>query len=186
MLILSGHARTRAAERFPNVNIEEELDMDTIVQLGGQRGTSRAYLTKSEVVLIVEENTVTTVLTKNLYIGNMAARTGRLIIDSDTPIVKGFGKKKNKKDYCDDTYAAASREEKELDEKKKKEKQDKLNNRMKAIAIKDAEDDILNHRTTDSSKQARHKRLKEQGFTCKAREIYETYYRINKKYDSFC
>lgn len=73
MFTFSFHAKQQAQLRFPKVNIYRELK--DLVELGGQRGNSKAYLTKSDMVLIVEDNSIiVTVQTKQMYFGNVAMK----------------------------------------------------------------------------------------------------------------
>lgn len=68
----SSHATIKHAQEFPHIDICEELK--TAVLMGGQVGVSKAYLCKSNVVVIMETNTIITILTYEHYVANMQMR----------------------------------------------------------------------------------------------------------------
>lgn len=191
----SSHAYDQVEERFPGLNIHDELD--DLILLGGQCGDSKAYLTKSDAVIIVEKDKiVVTVMAKNMYMANMASKVSCRSMDCSVllpsaPLVKNLkpapltyfekqqlkaeGDQKKKANLA--KVAAQRQLEKEQKEKQASlDRKAKLKEILRPLAEKDLADDTNNQKQPYETKKERHAKLKELGHSGAARELYESIY----------
>lgn len=191
--VFSYHATQQAAKRFPNIDIHSELN--DLVLLGGQCGDSKAFLTKSDVVIIVEEGKViSTVMSKNMYMANMAAKTN-LDHSALLPSVSKASKKlksppltyeekrrikavnaENQRIKLQEITNQRQLEKEEREKKESAERKAQLRTILSPLAEKDFLEDVSTHKLPYETKKERHAKLKEMGFGNKAREIYESIY----------
>ena len=143
----SWHAKKRWEERFPQINILEELK--TAVLFGGQYGKSEAFLCNCGAVVIIEGKEIITVLTKDQYIANQLARNGSInykYFISPTPIAEAEAEQKT------------SREKEE----------EELENELRPIAMRHIE----SGKTGYEYMRERNTELKNLGYTISKRRFY--------------
>lgn len=166
-LVVSGHALDRASERFPNIDIQAEIN-GHLTELGGQAGDSKAYLTSSDVVIIVKDGTVLTVMSHDMYLANVytnlpSLRCKLALCDAvrKSPKLSTTDEVK----LSPESVAVITNERREA-----------LTQEVREYAKKHLKDDIENQVAPIDSRKARHALMKSLGYTCKARKIYEEEY----------
>lgn len=189
----SGHARAQAELRFPTIDIENELD--NLVELGGQAGDYKAYLTKSDIVLIVsKDQTVVTVMPKSMYMANMAAKCRIDHAALLKPITVDEVKRKEHKmevarerarlarekesirqqDICNKLVAQREKAQREKEERARL--VEKWMAEVKQIAIMDVEHDFNNNLSMMDTLKDRRQKIKDLGYNSKMRSRYEALY----------
>jgi len=188
--VFTDHAYEQVAERFPGLRIHDELD--DLILLSGQIGDSKAYLTKSDAVIIVErDKVVVTVLTKNLYMANVASRTTmdcsallprKSVKLKPAPLTYEEKRRINalnaerKKAELNQSISQQQLEREQKERRDSIERKTKLREELRPLAEKDFQDDVLNHKLPSETKKDRHAKLKLAGHANKARDIYESIY----------
>lgn len=96
---VSNHALERWEERFPSKTLEDfEKEFSTAVRIDNGWYKSQALLSKGEVIFIVEDNVILTVLTKELYdFGRQMSREKRKAIQKER-------KRQNQEDDAEEVY----------------------------------------------------------------------------------
>jgi hypothetical protein len=160
-LTLSYHAKRQSRERFPKVDIHAEIkDENSFVEIGGQREKSKAYLTKSGLVLIVEGGTVITVYSKQMYFGNVAVKVD---LDLSALPVHTISSRPN---------LDKQKEFEKQQQEQKKIREWNLMQEFRPIVSEHLETFKIGH----ESRKERHAALKRLGYTCKAIQIYDNVY----------
>lgn len=192
-LVFSYHATQQAEKRFPGLKIEKELD--DLILLGGQCGDSKAYLTKSDVVIIVEAGyVIATVMTKNMYMANMAAKITidpSVLLPSKPLVTKKlksppltYEEKRRIKGQSAEAERAKlieannqrQLEKQEREKRESLERKAKLREVMRPLAEKDHAADCCCQKVPYETKKDRHAKLKEMGHSGAARDVYESIY----------
>lgn len=88
--ILTKHALDRATERFPHMNIKQELN--AAVPYGMQLGDSASLLSPNGLVFIMDKNVVVTVMEEVMYLGNISKHVS---IDTSESGIWSKSKRKN-------------------------------------------------------------------------------------------
>ncbi len=183
---LTNHAILRQTQ-FPNLNIIDELK--TSVEIGGQKGSSKAYLCKSDVVAIVDNDCVITILTKNQYLANLQmvhknnVNTFSLLTGKVLPELTKEEKLKIEQDKIrQKREASASKkreQQKEFERKQilaKQERIKELRKQIMPIVIADVHTDIANGMVSWETRKDRHRALKALGYKNSQIEHYENFY----------
>lgn len=177
--VFSQHAKDQAEARFPGVDLKNELK--TAIEIGGQFGRiAKAYLTDSDAVIIVENNTIKTVMPKVMYFANMAKFNSTIGIH---PVLLPSAPKKSKKNEVKtsvkkpDPVKTSEAEDREAADRRSKQKREaEWEILFLEIAKKDLENDILANQFCHETRKKRAAPLKEQGYSSAARDYYEKIY----------
>lgn len=169
MFILEGHAKKRAEERFPDIT-DFEAELKTCVEVGGQFGKDKAYVTKQEMYVIIAPNSkyVKTVLTKQMYFANIQ------MYQRDVRATDNFH---------GNSLASIGKSQKEIAKQiaqERKKQQEKLESQIREIVQIDFENDNQLGRSISSfyneSRPARMSKLAAKGLTKSERKLYEKIY----------